>query len=251
MTMTKLRLLLGLVVLGVVGVVVSAALAAPPAAGTCSGGLIAPGDYNGLTVTGTCFFAGGNVNVNGNLTVADGAALNDHAGSFAVVHVTGNVRVGKGAVLGLGKYGPPNIQPSGTVVDGNIVANQPASLYLSAITVHGNVTSNGGGDPTRNFPIKNLVVDGNMNIQGWSGLWIGLLRNTVGGNVVFSNNSGTQTGEDEFEGIPDSSEVATNHIGGNLICQGNTPAAQIGDAIGDGGSPNTVGGNKIGECTAV
>ncbi len=250
MTMTKLRLLLGLSVLLGVGVVGSAAVAAPPDSATCAGGPIAAGTYNGLTVTGNCFF-GGPVTVDGNLKVADGAILNDHAFSRQVVHVTGNVTVGKGAVLGLGAYGPPNIAQTGTVVDGNIIANQPASLYLTAITVHGNVTSNGGGDPERNFPTKNVVVDGNMTIQGWSGLWIGLLRNQVGGNVVFSKNSGTQTGIEEFEGIPDSSEVATNHIGGNLICQGNSPVAQIGDAVIDGGTLNVVGGSKIGECTAV
>ena len=113
------------------------------------------------------------------------------------------------------------------------------------------LTSNGGGDPARNFPIKNLVVDGNVTLQGWSGLWIGLLRTNLGGNVVFSNNAGTQTGIEEFEGILDSSEIATNHVGGNLICHGNLPAAQLGDAILEGGAANAVGGNKIGECTAV
>ena len=151
-------------------------------------------------------------------------------------------------MLGLGAYGPPNIAQTGTVVDGNIVANAPATLYLSAMTVHGNLTSNGGGDPARNFPIKNLVVDGNVTLQGWSGLWIGLLRTQVGGNIVFSNNAGTQTGEGDFEGILDSSEVVANVIAGNLICQNNTPAAQIGDSEG---ASNIVGGKAIGECSSV
>jgi hypothetical protein len=34
------------------------------------------------------------VNINGNLNVADGAILNDHAASSATVLVTGNVIVG-------------------------------------------------------------------------------------------------------------------------------------------------------------
>jgi hypothetical protein len=243
----KLRLLFAGFVLAL-SVMASAALAAPPGSATCSGGLIAGGTYNGLTVTGNCFFAGDPVNVNGNLTVADGASLNDHAGTFAVVHVTGNVLVGKGAILGLGQYGPPHLPQTGTVVEGNIVANQPMSLYLSAITIRGNLISNGGSGPDRNFPIKDNIVGGNMAVQGWSGLGIGLLRNTVGGNVIFSKTSGTQTGEPPFEGIPDSSEVADNVISGNLICQGNSPAAQIGDS---GGGPNIVGGNAIGECASL
>ena len=53
-------------------------------------------------------------------------------------------------------------------------------------------------------------------------------------------------------GILDSTEIVSNVIGGNLICHGNTPPAQIGDAILDeGNGPNTVGGNAIGECADV
>lgn len=243
-----LRLLFASCAVLVLAVGVSTAFAAPPGAATCSGGPIAGGTYNGLTVTGSCFFAGAPVTVHGNLTVADGATLNDHAFSFAVVHVTGNVLVGKGGILGLGRYGPPHLPQTGTVVDGNIVANQPTSLYLSAITVHGNLVSNGGSGPDRNFPIKDNIVGGNMAVQGWDGLWIGLLRNTVGGNVIFSKTSGTQTGEGPFEGILDSSEVADNVISGNLICQGNSPAAQVGDS---GGGPNIVGGKAVGECASL
>ena len=177
-----------------------------------------------------------------NLTVAPGAQLNPHAATFAVVHVMGNVKVGKDGILGLGQYGPPTIQQTGTVVDGNIEAHQPQSLYLSAITIHGNLSSDGGNGPGLNFPIKNVIVDGNVELHNWSGLWIGLFRSTIGGNVIFSNNTGTQTGPD---GSPDSSEVADNVITGNLVCQRNEPAAQFGDS---GGGPNTVGGKAVGQC---
>jgi hypothetical protein len=231
-----------------VGVVGSSAVAAPPGAGTCSGGAVAPGTYDGFIVTGICTFAGGDVTINGNLIVVDGAALNDHVATKANVHVTGNVLVGKGAVIGLGDYNPAD---NLATVDGNVIANQPASLYLGGMTVHGNVISNGGSGPGRNFPIKDDTIDGNLILQGWSGLWIGAIRNTVGGNLIFSNNAGTQTGEGPFEGILDSSEIVSNHISGNLICHGNTPPAQIGDAALEGGGPNTVGGNKLGECAGL
>ena len=191
--MTKLRLLLGLCVLLVLGVVGSTALAAPGPT-TCSGGSIAAGTYNGLNVTGNCTFAdGAAVTINGNLNVANGAILNDHAGSSATVLVTGNVIVGKGAVLGLGHYNETG--PHAATVNGNIVANQPLTLYLGAITVHGNVVSNGGGDPTRNFPIKDDTVGGNLILQGWHGLWLGAIRDTVGGNLIVSNNTAADTSQ--------------------------------------------------------
>ena len=86
------------------------------------------------------------------------------------------------------------------------------------------------------------------------GFWFGIIRVNVGGNVVAANTSGTQVGlpGTEFEGILDSTEIVSNVIGGNLICHGNTPPAQIGDAILDeGNGPNTVGGNALGECADV
>src|SRR5581483_5827900 len=161
------------------------------------------------------------------------------------VHINGNAVVGKNAVLGLGKYGPPGIRTD-TVVDGNIIGNQPRDLYLSGITVHGNVISNGGGPGTGeflNFPTKDNRVDGNLIMQGWQGGWIGALRNTVGGNLIVSGNSSVVhcTNENDvtgqcFASAPgpdlDSTEVTDNIVSGNLICQNNSPAAQFGDTGG-------------------
>ena len=260
----KLLLLLGSAIVLALGITGSSAFAAKPGAGNCSGGApgfgnaeaIPAGTYAGFTVTGYCFFAGpGTVTINGNLTIADGAQLNDHAsGEAESVHITGNVTVGKGAVLGLGDY--VSASHESAIVDGNVTAHQPETLYLGAMTVHGNLVSSGGGNPDseRNFPIKDDTVDGNLIVQGWNGFWLGVIRVNVGGNVIFANNSGTQVGlpGTEFEGILDSNEIVSNVIGGNLICHGNTPPAQIGDAILDeGNGPNTVGGNALGECAEI
>jgi hypothetical protein len=54
-----------------------------------------------------------------------------------------------------------------------------------------------------------------------------------------------------LEPRPDSTEVVSNTIGGQLICLGNTPQAQIGDAAEEGGGPNTVGKHKLGECAGL
>jgi hypothetical protein len=241
----KLRLLPGVGVLLVLGVVGSGALAAGQAKSTCSGGEIAGGTYKNLTVTGNCTFADGAViTINGNLTVAKGAILNDHAASTATVYVSGNVLVKQGAVLGLGDY-DPELPHDSAIVGGNIIANHPLTLYLGGITVHGNVVSNGGGDPGRNFPIKDDTIDGNLIVQGWSGLWMGVIRVTVGGNVNVSKNVAADPSQDPGA---DSTEVATNTISGNLICHGNTPAAQLGDS---GGATNIVGGRKLGECAQL
>ena len=253
--MRRILFVLGSVVLmlAVSGSIATAGKPGKPGAGTCSGGMpdspvvVPAGTYQGFTVTGNCIFGAGTMTINGNLTIANGAVLNDHASGLATVHVSGNVLVGKGAVLGLGNYNPAPPHNS-AIVDGSILANQPMTLYLGGMTVHGHVVSIGGEGPGRNFPIKDDTIDGNLIIHGWSGLWMGVIRDTVGGTVIVSKNVGTQTGEGPFEGILDSTEVVSNTIAGNLICFGNTPAAQIGDAVLEGGGENTVGGHAIGEC---
>jgi hypothetical protein len=55
------------------------ALAGSPGPGTCSSGTMLAGTYSSFTVTGTCVIAyGADVHINGDLTVAPGASLNDH-----------------------------------------------------------------------------------------------------------------------------------------------------------------------------
>ena len=201
-------------------------------------------------------FGGGAVNVMHNLVVAPGASLNDHAMSpQTTVHVGGNVLVGKGGIVGLGTYNPA--APHDNVVDGNVIANQPLSLYISFTTIHGSLISHGGGGGVkgefRNYPTKDNTIDGNAVIQGWTGGWIGFIRNHVGGNVIFSKNTSVINGlvDPPVAGQvdTDSSEIMSNVIGRNLICQGNTPKAQVNPA--DGGQPNTVGGRKIGQCAGL
>jgi hypothetical protein len=245
----------GLVLLAVGG---STATAVSPVPVCSSAGAALSGLYGNLTVTGNAYVANGaTLTVSGNLTIAQGACLD--AFSQSTVTVGGNILVGKGAILGLGctltsiEPGQPTPCTGKTndTVGGNIIADQPYTMYLDGDHIHGNVVSNGGGDPSLppwlSFPIKDNMIDGNLIVHGWQGAWVGAIRNTVGGNVMFSNNLGTRTNEDT--GLPDSTEIAANLIGGNLICQHNTPTARIGDVVFMTG-PNTVGGKGIGECAA-
>ena len=236
-----------------------AALAVAPDAGMCSGGEIGSGTWSSFRVTGDCTFAdGATVQINGNLTVAAGAVLNDHAASTAVVNVGGDVLVGPRAIFGLGTYATPGAVGPDTV-GGSIIANRPLTLYVGGVTVGGNVISVGGGlaSPAaadfRNFPFKDNVVHGNLLIEGWHGGWLGVIRNHVGrnavivGNVSRSNPAGPGVDGDSTEVM--GSVLGTQTIGGNLICLGNTPDAQVNPV--DGGLPSIVGGRAIGECRSL
>jgi hypothetical protein len=214
------------------------------------------GTYHNLTITGNRWVgAGAELNVEGNLVIPKGACLD--AFTLGKVNVKGNILVGNEAILALGctlgSIGPGEpceSQNTDDTVDGNIVAFHPLTMYLDGDTIGGNVVSYGGGpgatlSPYVNFPIKENDIGGNLVVTGWKGAWFGVLRNTVHKNVVLLNDVGVTTGE---TGEPDSTEVVTNTITGNLICFGNSPAAQFGDS---GGSPNTVGGLKLGQCKKV
>ncbi len=251
--MTKLRLLIGAGLVLAVTLVGSVASGAGAGAYTCSGGQIPAGEYHaGMSVTGTCTFADGRVQIDGNLDVADGAILNDHAAAHTFVRVTGNVTVGKGAVLGLGTYAPSPAHDS-SIVLGNVVATHPLSLYLGGMTIRGSLVSNNGGSgpagPFRNFPLKDDTIVGNVIIQGWQGGWLGVIRVVVGGNLLVAKNASVVTDDGSPPPDLDSTEVQTNQVGGDLICRNNTPPAQVNP--NDGGQPNVVNGNKIGECAGL
>jgi len=250
--MTKLRLVLGVCIVLSLGVWAASATADPNDTPLCpSAGTAVSGAHNGnFMITGNAYVpAGSSLTVNGNLTLAPGACLD--AFTLADVTVHGNILVGPGAILGLGcgpgALGPPFTQgpcygqSTNDVVDGSIIANQPLTMYLTADTIRGNVTSNGGGpgvtfNPYVNYPIKDSTIGGNLIVQGWQGTWFGALRNHVSGNVIVDN---------VVAADPDSNEVATNTVAGNLTCAGNSPAIQFGDS---GGAPNLVSGNAIGQC---
>jgi hypothetical protein len=249
----KLRLVLGLAVVVVAAVAAGSAAADPMLVPVCPGeSMSSPGMPLSGTVHGNLTISGNNyvdnaasLTVTGNLTLAPGACLD--AFSMGTVNVGRNVLVGRGAILGLGCALDATFPPSpctgstDDTVGGNVVANNAMTMYLTALSVGGNVVSNGGGPglglPFVNFPIKDSAIGGNLIVQGWHGGWFGALRNTVHGNLIFSRNQSVLD--------PDAGEVGTNTVSGNLICQGNSPAVQFGDS---GAAPNLVHGNAIGQC---
>lgn len=235
----KVRIVVSLCALVALGSFATTATADPGPVGLCTEtgassdpGVALSGTYRSLTISGNAYVDfGQTLRVTGGLTLAPGACLEAFLASS--VSISGGVRVAPGAVFGLG-YGPGTY-----TVDGGVRADHPGSVYLGGATVNGGFTSVGGGDPLRNFPIKDSTFNGDVSVTGWSGGWLGFLRNTVHGNLTISGSSA----ED-----PDSTEVTDNQVFGNLACFGNTPMAQIGDS---GGGPNTVTGHALGECASL
>jgi hypothetical protein len=217
--------------------------------------------FHSLTVTGACVIPSGDVTITGGLTVAPGASLTVFQPN---VRVKGSVRVGKGAVLNLGcsfaMTQDPQLAglcpdgPSSVRINGSLVAHAPLTMNLDGVVINGSVTSIGGGPgptshPYTNFSFKDNTVHGRVRITGWQGTWIGAVRNTIHGGLVFSHNTAVATGEN---GQPDGNEIISNTIHGNLVCFGNSPAAQYGDAQGaPGAAPNTVTGRTLGQCRGL
>jgi len=249
----KPRLLLGLctvvALLALPAVAQADPFVGPPVCDTAGKAL--SGTYGSLTVWGDAYVpAGKTLNVRGNLTIGHGACLD--AFTLGTVHVGRNIWVEPGAVLALGCTpesigpGPPcNGKTTNDTVGYNIIADHPLTMYLDGNTIGRNVVSVGGGPGLNgdylNFPIKDNTIGGNLIVRGWKGAWAGAIRNDVGGNLRWSRNMSIAN--------PDSNEVQTNTVGGNLICFHNSPAAQV-NAL-DGGLPNVVGGDKIGQCAGL
>lgn len=236
---------------------------------TCTGTLESPGvlagTYHGnVTVTGLCVVNSGAAVINGNLVIADDGAV---GAAFALNHATGtgtssltvrgNVTVGSGGVLSLGcePAGEPcSDDPTATTahrVLGNVQASSPLGVVFYADIIGGNVSVAGGGggvscDPP--FPgifaavnspafsdAEDNVIGGNLTFTGLKSCWLGSIRNSVRGNVTITGNTLADSTADM---------IVSNHVGGNLACAGNSPAAQF--AVG--GSANQVRGFAFGEC---
>ena len=209
---------LGIVIVGMFAVT---ALAAAPAAAK-------PG-HGGSTCTGT--LASGSYH---RLVVPSGETCD---GTEARIDVRGGVRVEEGASFILGADpGEGGLTDTGTI-RGGVRANDPASLQLHFAHVSGGVRMRGGNGFFST--VEDNVIRGGATINGYSGFWLGFIRNTVHGTVTLSNNQ---------MGDPDANEYVTNRIRGSLVCHNDSPAPQIGDSEGD---PNVVSGRKVGQCAGL
>jgi hypothetical protein len=248
------------------------AAAADPPAVTCanndaSPGSLAAGTYSSVVVSGACAVDAGLVTVTGNVTVQPGATLlaayaNSTSGPGpSRLTVVGNVIAGSGSTVLLGCEGahfaciddPNQANPtlSGSETVGGISAAGSLGILVHNTTVTGDVIQSGGGGGVNCTPsgpfaqfmspvysdYEDVSVGGNISVTGLGSCWLGILRVQVGGSLTMSNN---------VMADPDANEVLTNHVAGNVICQGNNPANQYGDSAG---SANVVTGSAVGMCS--
>lgn len=220
---------------------------------TCAGGTIGSGTYDNITVTGACSVtAGAVVNVTGNITLTKGATL-DAQSAPSTITVAHDVTALSGALLGLGCQGSTDAfhpcagdyagQQSTITVNGNITAWNAATVLLNGLTVRGSITALGGGSPIP-WSIKHNTVGGSITVAGQTTNWIGVLFNQIGGNVTLLHIAITDTDPGAHGAF-----VVQNTIRHNLFCFGVTPTVTGG--LFPGEPLNTVGGRAFGQCAAL
>jgi hypothetical protein len=118
-------------------------------------------------------------------------------------------------------------------VNGNLQGDGVSSVFIQGpdVTIHGNVSITGA---TGQVVLAQVIIGGNLKISNSTVSQLDVLISQVTGNALFQNNT-TASGL----------VIAGNMIVGNLVCNGNDPAPE------NGGVQNTVGGKKIGQCSAL
>ena len=185
---------------------------------TCNGDL-APGTYHRVVVP------------------QDGICM-----SSGPVTIRGGLFVQQGGTLVLGSEDQP---VHTATISGGVHATNAMSVQIHFSTINGGIDIHGGSGPfggpfdiTWNA-IEDNTINGGYNEVGYNGFWNGFIRNTVHGTVNLRDNTVMD---------PDGNEVVTNVIHGNLNCEGNDPAPQVGDSEG---SPNHVTGRETGQCVGI
>ena len=122
-------------------------------------------------------------------------------------------------------------------VNGNFQGHGVKSVIMEgpSVSIHGNVSITGA---TGHVFLDDVSIGGNLNISDANGIDIIVLNSVIGGNALFQDNTLT----DFLRFI-----IGGNTIAGNLVCGGNVTTP----GTGGGGMTNTVGGKKIGQCSAL
>lgn len=147
------------------------------------------------------------------------------------VTVSGTVTVNSGATLQ--DFG------AATFTANSLMAAGAKTIYLvpatgGAVSINGGVSVTGA---TNTVDIRDSFIGGTLSVtKSMISAYINLSANSVGGSVLDSSNTTPASGDNDIVG---------NTIGGSLTCSGNTPPPQ------DGGTPNTVGGAKMVQCSGL
>ncbi|GAA1972700.1 hypothetical protein GCM10009738_57550 [Kitasatospora viridis] len=151
----------------------------------------------------------------------------------------------------------------GATVNGSVRDAGDGALFISGSTIHGAVLSTDG----TLFGLCGSTVTSTVNVHGATGFVVvgdpgddGCAGNRIDGSLMLSGNqAGLEAvgnhvgGEVQVQGttgagpFPEDTraELEGNTIGGSLSCTDNTPPP------GDDGHPNTVSGQRLGQCSAL
>jgi hypothetical protein len=210
---------------GIVGIGVVLALALTAASALGAGG---------NTTTCTSSLASGTY---GRVVVPAGATCDSESGPITI---HGGVEVEPGATFVLGNE---DLGAKMFTITGGVSATNAAGVQIHFATVSGGIDLEGGSGPFSpglNFStIEDNTINGAVTINGYNGFWQGFFRNTVNGDVNYSNNTLVD---------PDGNEIQTNTIHGNLNCSNNSPKPQQGDSEGNS---NEVTGTETGQCVGL
>lgn len=251
---------------GLVGVLFTSAVAPVAAASapgqvSCSGTFEAPailgsGTYGSVVVDGFCMVPpGSTIVIRSGLTVAPGGFLVASAAFDGMcdrsITIGGGVHAGQESSLFLGDGAGSGCVPNThTVVNGGIRADEPFSVVIHGVVVHGGVQLVGGGAPVCDevtfnpcsfSAVEDSQVSGGISVSGYGGFWFGMARNQVSGVVSLRGNSLAD---------PDAMEILSNTINGSLVCTGNSPMpTNVADGLYL--EPNTVTGAETGQCAGL
>lgn len=273
-------------VLGVPGVAAESSTGRGYECTGSNGGIIPPGTYRSMRITGVCYMPAGTIVIRGDLRIAAGALLDavtpgdPSAGNPllpATLLVKGNVSVGAGAVLLLGCS--PNISCQEAItydhVKGNLTADGALAVVLHSTAIDGDVSLRGGGggnigpsclgsfatNPPTPAPVPPLwAADPSLANGEGPGMPVPVYSdvedNAIGGDLSITGLHSCWLG------------TLRNRVGGNAtfshLSMGDPDAQEISQNLvggnltcrrntpavqfGEGGSPNMVGGRASGEC---
>jgi hypothetical protein len=262
--------------------VASPGLASADTIHVCSGTDGTPGVLTGtypqsteIVVQGWCAVDAGQAKVEGTVTLQPNSVLlaafarNDATGEgTSGLSVVGNVFVKSGATLLLGCEAAhfaciddpnPNAPTlsSADSIGGNLVETDPLGVVVHKTTIGGAVNETGGGGglsctPTGPFakfgsPVysdyEDTTIGQALNISDLTSCWLGVARVHIHGNATF---------KDDQLADPDAIEILDNHVGENLACYDNSMVWDSADLTNDlyprQPEPNTVGGQRLGQC---
>ena len=236
------------------------------------------GSYSGdVVIKGACAVNSGPVRVGGDLTVSKGGTLiaafglnhRTHKGGSSL-RVNGDLVVGKNAAVAMGcnpssfpciddnQHKPKLTRPDR--VSGDVIEAAPLGVLIHNATIGGDFTATGGGgglscNPPNSGPfaqfkspvystLEDSSVTGDATFSGLKSCWLGMARVHVGGNASFINNKLAD---------PDAIEIVLNHVDKNLSCHNNSAVwngaeTSINSIFPRTPQPNTVNGNRSGQC---